>query len=83
MKVEVDCYSGYKEDEHPIRFRLDNREYEVTEVLDQWYGPRDVCFKVRAHDGNLYVLRRESLTSGGTWSLEAFRETRGRAEGDA
>jgi len=25
----------------------------VEEVLDQWYGPSDVSYKVRADDGNL------------------------------
>ncbi len=31
----------------------------VEEVLDQWYGPSDVFYKVRADDGNLYILRRK------------------------
>jgi len=42
MQVEVDCYSGYKADEQPVRFRLDGREYLVAELLDQWYGQNDV-----------------------------------------
>jgi len=59
MKLEVECYSGRKADERPVRFRLDEHEYLVEEVLDQWYGPADSYFKVRADDGNLYILRRE------------------------
>jgi hypothetical protein len=73
MKVEVECYSGYRADERPVRFWLAGCEYGVVEVLDQWYGPRDVYFKVRAGDGNVYILRRSSLASGGDWSLEGFR----------
>lgn len=73
MKVEVVCYSGYKGDERPVRFRLGEREYAVDGVLDQWYGPRDLYFKVRADDGNLYILRRHAATPEGEWSLEAFR----------
>jgi hypothetical protein len=53
MHVEADCYSGYKADERPVRFRLDGHEYQVEETLDQWHGQSDVFFKVRADDGNL------------------------------
>jgi hypothetical protein len=37
----------------------------VEEVLDQWYGPQDAFYKVRADDGNLYILRRETSTPDG------------------
>ena len=47
------------------------RIYEVAELLDRWYGPDDEWFRVRADDGNLYVLRHH-LTSD-AWSLDAFR----------
>ena len=73
MKLDVECYSGHKADERPIRFRLDSHEYLVEEVLDQWYGPSDVFFKLRADDGNLYILRRETSTPEGIWYLESFR----------
>jgi len=74
MKLEVFCYSGYKVDERPVRFRLGGCEYSVDEVLDQWYGPEDVYFRVRADDGNLYILRRRASTPEGEWSLESFRD---------
>lgn len=75
MKVEVVCYSGYKGDERPIRFRLDGRDYFVEELLDQWYGPEDLYFKVRADDGAVYILRRTSSSPEGEWTLESFRAT--------
>ena len=75
MKLEVDCYSGRAAaDERPVRFRLDGNEYMVEEVLDQWYGPQDAFYKVRADDGNLYILRRETSTPDGLWHLESFRQ---------
>jgi len=74
MKLEVDCYSGRTADERPVRFRLDEHEYMVEEVLDQWYGPQDTLYKVRADDGNLYILRRETSTPDGPWHLESFRQ---------
>ena len=73
MKLEVVCYSGYKGDERPVRFRLGGQEYFL---LDQWYGPKDIFFKVGANDGNVYILRRRSSAPEGEWSLESFRDMR-------
>lgn len=73
MKIEVASYSGYKADERPLRFRLSEQDYTVEELLDQWHGPHDVFFRVRANDGNVYILRRGSETPEGEWTLEAFR----------
>ena len=71
--LEVACYAGYKGDEYPRSFRLGENRRDVREVLDRWYGPDDSYFKVRADDGNEYILRR---TAEGTWSLAAFRRER-------
>ncbi len=75
MKVEVECYAGRKADERPVRFRLDEHEYRVEEVLDQGYGPGDLFFKVRADDGNVYILRHETSVIDGEWELVSFRGT--------
>ena len=69
MNVEVECYSGYKADERPLRFRLGARWLQVSEVVDRWYDPNAIYFRVRAEDGHLYVLRR---TDPGVWTLEAY-----------
>jgi hypothetical protein len=74
MKIDVICYSGSKAGERPVRFTLDGRDYTVSEVMDQWSGTGSLYFKVIADDGNLYILRRESDTPEGTWSLESFRQ---------
>jgi hypothetical protein len=74
MKVEVVCYSGYKADERPVRFRLGDRDYFVKQLLDQWYGPHSIFFKVRASDGNVYILQRRSSAPEGEWSLASFRD---------
>jgi len=76
MKVEVLCYSGHKGDERPVRFRLGGRDYFVEELLDRWYGPQNVFFKMRANDGNVYILQRRSSAPEGEWSLESFRDMR-------
>ncbi len=72
MTLRVECYAGRKGDERPIRFALDGHDYMVEEVVDRWYGPDAAFFKVRADDGNLYILRQS--TSDGEWRLESFRE---------
>ncbi|HXY48687.1 MAG TPA: hypothetical protein VEI01_04485 [Terriglobales bacterium] len=74
MELEVDGYSGWKADERPIRFRLWGHQYLVEKVLDQWYGPGDDYYKVRADDGNLYILRRQRSNPEGTWHLVSFRQ---------
>jgi hypothetical protein len=76
MRVEVVCYSGYKGDERPVRFRLGRQDCVVEELLNQWYGPQDAFFKVRANDGNVYILRRRSSVQEGEWSLDRFRDLR-------
>ena len=70
MDCRVECYSGYKADERPVRFYLDDHAYEVREIEDRWYDPNATYFRVKADDGNLYILRH-SLEGG--WTLEAFR----------
>ena len=74
VKLRVECYSAGKANERPVRFHLGERLCIVEEVLDQWYGQEDAFFKVRADDGNLYILRQNLSTDERPWSLEAFRE---------
>jgi hypothetical protein len=73
--VDVDCYCGRKPDERPVRFRIDGHEYIVRDVVDEWYGPHDAFYKVRADDGNLYVLQHEAATPDGIWRLVSYRQS--------
>ena len=75
MRLEVETYAGHSADLRPVRFRLDGREYEVEDVLDRWYEPEAVFFKLRASDGNLYILRQQTSTPDGVWDLISFRKT--------
>jgi len=70
----VECYAGYKADERPLRFRAreeGSRTFEVMEILDQWYGVGYSCFKLRANDGNIYILRH--IEKEDQWVLDSFR----------
>jgi hypothetical protein len=77
MQVQVECYSAYKAEERPVRFRIDAHDYRVEEVLDQWYAPEAISFKVRADDGNTYILRRRASVPGGAWDLISYRKAAG------
>ena len=74
MRLRVECYSGSKADERPVRFYLGEQLRMVEEILDQWYGPNDSFFKIRADDGNLYILRQNTSSPEREWTLESFRE---------
>jgi hypothetical protein len=73
-RVTVQCYSGYRADERPVRFKLGERTFEVEEVEDRWYSPGADYFRLRADDGNIYILRRDQPLD--EWSLEAYRARR-------
>ena len=71
MKIQVECYSGQKADERPIKFWLGEVVLFVESVEDQWSGPDDSYFRVRADDGNTYVLGHNGKKE--EWTLESFR----------
>lgn len=73
----MECYSGHKADERPVRFRIDEHEYRVIAVIDRWYGPQDAWFKVQADDGNLYILRHRTSEINGEWEMVSFRQAAG------
>jgi hypothetical protein len=83
LEIRVECYAGYKADERPLSFELCGRRFEVAEVQDRWYSPGAVYFRVRATDGNFYILRHEEGIDA--WTLDAFRASRNPDEpvGDA
>ncbi len=70
-EVRVECYAGYKADQRPVRFTMGGNTLNVEVVEDQWYSPSAVYFRVRAEDGNIYVLRHDEVED--RWSLDAFR----------
>jgi uncharacterized protein (UPF0128 family) len=80
MKLEVICYAESKADERPVRFQLDGHHYLVEEILDRWYGPDKIFYKLRAGDGNFYILSREWSRPEGVWELVSFSSNRAASE---
>jgi hypothetical protein len=73
-EICVHCYSGYRADQRPSRFITRDREYLVEELDDQWYSPDATYFRVRADDGNYYVLRHNEAQH--SWTLDGYRQAR-------
>jgi hypothetical protein len=74
MEVIVRCYAGFKGEERPVSFDLEGRDLGVVEIERAWYeegadepGRRNARFRVRADDGNVYVLSREEAS--GRWTV--------------
>jgi hypothetical protein len=74
MKLRVECYSGHKANQRPIKFWLGDAVLFVESIEDQWYGPNTVYFRFRADDGNTYVLGNDETND--EWTLESFRSQR-------
>lgn len=55
--VTVEAYAGHKGEETPRAFTLDGTRLSVDEILDRWYTETHSCFRIRAGDGQRYVLR--------------------------
>ena len=71
-ELRVECYSGYRADERPIRFALRGHTFEVTEVQDRWYSPGASYFRVRTESGDYFVLRHDEGQD--VWRLDGFRD---------
>jgi hypothetical protein len=71
MRIWVETYAGHGGVEMVRRFRLNAREIEVIDNLDQWHGPHDRYFKVKGDDGHLYILRLDE--SRKEWELTMFQ----------
>jgi hypothetical protein len=64
IPIKVECHSGYKADEYPVCFWLNDEKIEITEILDRWYqGERDPewpvsnYFKANTAQGGPYIIK--------------------------
>lgn len=65
VPVRVGSHSGYKADEYPEYFVLEERRIEILEISDRWYqgesspgDPVSDYFKVRTPEG-IYLIRHD------------------------
>ena len=71
-KINVRCYSGYKADERPVSVSIGNKLLNGGELIDQWYGPDYSYFKIRADDGNTYILKHDEFKD--EWEMNFFQD---------
>lgn len=67
MQIKVECYSGYRGEETPRYFWLDQKRIKVENILAQWLEPDGRYFKVSDRHKTQYVLR--CLHSTSEWEL--------------
>jgi hypothetical protein len=69
VPIHVDAYSGWRANERPRGFQLDDVHYRIYAIEDQWYDPEAAqYFKVRA-DGKTYLLRYSQHED--EWTLQS------------
>jgi hypothetical protein len=67
MKLRVETHSGYKADEYPVGFWINDQMFDVIDIEDRWYGPDCSYFKVFANDAKHYILRQDR--KDGVWEV--------------
>src|SRR2546425_9357210 len=72
--IQVECYAGHRGEETPRAIVIGDRRVEVVELLDRWLAPDHRYFKLRGHDGDLYIVRHD-VTSG-LWDLTMYERAR-------
>lgn len=68
LPVEVECYSGFRADEYPVRFFLNGLRIDILEIIDRWHqvtgtsgSPASDYFKVRTRDDKRFILKHEHV----------------------
>ncbi len=66
IEIKVECYSGYKSDETPRCFYLNDMRFEIKEITDRWYQadpkpgfPVSDYFKVSTPDDKQFIIKHE------------------------
>lgn len=74
IPIKAECHSGFKADEYPKCFYVDNNRIEIQEITDRWYQgdnnpewPVSNYFKVIATDGQQYIIKHDLEKD--TWYL--------------
>jgi hypothetical protein len=71
MRIQVDCYAGYRGEETPRRIRMATYDIEVKKVLDRWLAPDHRYFKIMGDDDATYIIRHDTVKW--EWELVFYR----------
>ena len=56
-QIKVMAYSGYKVNERPFCFIVNEERKKIKKILKRWYEQDHDCYKVFADDGLIYWLK--------------------------
>jgi hypothetical protein len=66
INIKVECYSGFKADEYPKFFQMENNRLEIYEITDRWYQgsnnpefPVANYFKVETTCGQEFIIKHD------------------------
>ena len=59
MRIQIEPHSDLRAT--PRSLYRGERQIDIIEIVDQWYGPGYRYVKVRAHNDSVYILRFENL----------------------
>src|SRR6185436_15497769 len=69
IRIYVEAYSGFKANERPLRFYVDEDTYEISAIQDLWQDPHATYYKVRTTQQKTYLLRYDQWED--QWSLQS------------
>ena len=81
MRIQVDCYAGYRGEETPCCIRMATYKIEVKKVLDRWLAPDHRYFKLLGGDGATYIIRHDSVS--GRWELVFYQAAELKTENES
>ena len=56
-QIKVMAYSGFKANERPYCFIVNEKRREIKKIIKQWYEQDYDCYKIIADDGRIYLLK--------------------------
>jgi hypothetical protein len=72
-RITVKCVAEYRGEQRPCAFTIGKEEHRIAEVPAQCLSPDHDHFKVKADDGNLYILKHNRVED--TWEMTFFRRS--------
>jgi hypothetical protein len=75
MRIQVDTAADAKGNPAPSSIRLDGRNVDVADVVDQWGSVGEHYFKVKDASDNIYILHFDEPHAA--WELVVFMSKRG------
>jgi hypothetical protein len=69
LRIHVDAYSGYKANDRPQKFEVDEDDFEIAAVEDRWFDQNAEYFRVRTTDGKRFILRYNERED--EWTLQS------------